>query len=199
MLSDGSIEGQRVGRGWVIEEHALRLADAQRRPAHRPWSPAVAWAVLALADGIEPQCKPYERHRAAQRLALGLPNILGCLSSRSRKRHFYAHPEERDLIAAYPGVVRTGASVAPEHGIGLVGSGPLHAYLSQAIMQAVSERFVLLEESERPNLWFQVVSDDLWPFPDDAQVAPPAVVAVDLLESEDERCRAAGFELLNRL
>ena len=55
------------------------------------------------------------------------------------------------------------------------------------------------ERSERANVVFRVVEDQSWPFPEGAVVAPPAVVAVDLLESEDERSRRAGAELLQRL
>ena len=35
------------------------------------------------------------------------------------------------------------------------------------------------ERSERANVVFRVVEDQLWPFPEGAAVAPPAVVAVD--------------------
>ena len=197
MLSDGVLQGQRVGREWAIEEHALGAA-AWRRPAHRPWRPSSAWAVLALADDIELRCKPYERHRAARRLEIGLPNLLGRLACRARKRSFYAHPATRDRIAVQPGVVRTAASASPEHRLGIVGSGPLEAYVAHSGLLAIRDAYVIEERSERANLLFRVVEDDLWPFPDEADVAPPAVVAVDLLESDDERSRRAGAELLQR-
>lgn len=198
MLSDGVLEGQRVGRGWVIEEPALRAAAWRRRPAHRPWSPSSAWAVLALADGIEPRCKAYERHRAARRLEVGLPNLLERLACRAHKLSFYSHPATRDRIAVRPGVVRTAASASPEHRLGIVGSGPVEAYVAQSELLALREAFAIEERSERANLILRVVEDGLWPFPDGAEVAPPAVVAVDLLESEDERSRRAGVELLRR-
>ena len=199
MLSDGTLDGHRVGHGWAIEERSLRSAAAWRRPAHRPWKPSSAWAVLALADGIEPRCNSYERNRAAQRLAVGLPNLLDRLGSRARRRNFYAHPGTRDRIAVQRGVVRTAASASPEHAIGIVGSGPLDAYLKECDLQAVRGAFVMEERSERANVVLRVVEDHVWPFPEGAAVAPPAVVAVDLLESEDERCRRAGAELLQRL
>lgn len=199
MLSDGQIDGQRVGREWVMEEHALRIAATHRRPAHRPWHPSSAWAVLAMADGVEPRCKAYERHRATCRLAVGLPNLLGCLSSRARRHRLYAHPATRDRIAAQPGVVRTAASASPAHDLDIIDFGPLEAYVSQSNLLAIRERFVMEERPDRPNMLLQEVRDDLWPFPDGAEVAPPAVVAVDLLESDDGRSRRAGAELLQRL
>ena len=198
MLSDGMLEGHRVGRGWAIEERAISTA-ARRRPAHRPWTARSAWSVLALADGMEPRCTSYERSRAARRLSVGLPQLLDRLSSRAQWLTFYAHPATRDRIAVQPGVVRTAASASPEHDLGIVGSGPLDAYLKRGDLQAIRDAFVMEERSERANVVFRVVDDHLWPFPDDAVAAPPAVVAVDLLESEDERSRRAGTELLQRL
>ena len=148
---------------------------------------------------MEPRCSSYERSRAARRLAAGLPNLLDRLGSRALKRSFYAHPGTRDRIAVEPGVVRTAASASPEHGLGIVGSGPLDAYLKGSGLQAIRDAFVMEERSERANVVLRVVEDQLWPFPEGASVAPAAVVAVDLLESEDERCRRAGAELLQRL
>ena len=55
------------------------------------------------------------------------------------------------------------------------------------------------ERSERANVVLRVVEDHLWPFPEGAAVAPPAVAAVDLLECDDERSKRAGAELLQRL
>ncbi len=83
--------------------------------------------------------------------------------------------------------------------LGIVGSGPLDAYLMSSDLQAIRDVFVMEERSERANVVFRVVEDQMWPFPEGALVAPPAVVAVDLLESEDERSRRAGTELLQRL
>ena len=199
MLSDGTLEGHRVGRGWAIEERAIRTAAACRRPAQRPWTSRSAWFVLALADGMELRCTSYERSRAERRLAIGLPQLLDRLSSRAQRLTFYAHPGTRDRIAVQPGVVRTAASASPEHDLGIVGSGPLDAYLRRGDLQAIRDAFVMEERSERANVVFRVVDDHLWPFPEGAVAATPAVVAVDLLESEDERSRRAGAELLQRL
>ena len=148
---------------------------------------------------MEPRCNSYERSRAKRRLAVGLPNLLDRLGSRARRLSFYTHPGTRDRIAVQPGVVRTAASASPEHALDIVGSGPLDAYLKGSDLQAIRDAFVMEERSERANVVFRVVEDQMWPFPEGAAVAPPAVVAVDLLESEDERSRRAGTELLQRL
>ena len=200
MISAGMLPARRVGRSWAIDERDLRLAGARRRPPNRPWKPASAWAVLAAADGFEPpSLTPYERHRVRKRLAVGLPNLIAHLSERARRRTFYAHPSTVDLVAAMPGVVRTAASAVDEHQIDLVGPGPAEAYVSQAVFEQIAANHPLEERTERPNLVLRVVADGDWPFPEGTVVAPRAVTAVDLLESDDERARRAGVQLLDAL
>ena len=56
MLVDGTLEGQRVGAVWVIDERALRFAAQRRRAAHRPWNPASAASVAAGSDHLQSRC-----------------------------------------------------------------------------------------------------------------------------------------------
>ena len=195
MIADRKLPARRVGRAWAVDERALN--PFARRPAHRPWKPASAWAVLAAADGSPPPgLAPHERHRALKRLGQGLPAIAGCLSERADRRSFYAHPADAARILASSGVVRTGPSAAAEHGADLLGGGPDEAYVSESSLARISAACHVEERAERANLVLRVVPDAAWPFPDGAKVAPRAVVAVDLLESADERARRAGAEML---
>lgn len=194
MIADGDLPASRVGRVWVISEPAL---NAARRPAHRPWKPASAWAVLAAADGSPLEGIPaYERHRAFERLKRGLAEIVGCLAERAKKRCFYAHPADVARILASRDVVRSGPSVAVDYGGDLVGPGPDEAYVSESSLGQVLASYHLEERNDRPNVVFRVVADDDWPFSEGVKVAPRAVVAVDLLESHDDRSRRTGRELL---
>ena len=198
MISDRRLPARRVGRVWAIDEHDL--AAVRRRPAHRPWKPASAWAVLAAAQGAPlPSLSASQRHRTYKRLQAGLANIAALLSERARRRTFYTHPADVDRIIALPGVVRTAASAAEEHGIDLIGPGPAEAYVASSVLDQIEASFVIEERSERPNLVLRVVDDTHWPFPASAAVAPAAVAAIDLLESGDERARRAGAELLESL
>ena len=199
MLADGTLPGRRIGRTWVIEERALRTAAAERRGAHRPWNPSSAWRVLALADGAEVACTHVERSRARRRLAGGLRSIHGRLESRAHKRRYYVHPSAITRIAGRTDVVRTAASASAEHRLGLVGGADLEAYVRQSALQQLIDEESAEERSDRWNLMLRVVEDHVWPFPPGAEVAPRAVVAIDSLESEDERVRRAGAELLERL
>lgn len=199
MLSDGALAGQRVGGVWVLDERAVRAAARARRPAHRPWSAESAWAVLALACGEEPAGPAAARHRARERHARGLSELLDQLRERAALRWFYAHPSAVPRIAERLGVVRTGASAAPEHGLGLAGAGPLDAYVRADELERLLEEVPMEERTDTFNVRLRSVRDTCWPFPPGADVAPLAVVAVDLAESPNARERRLGVELLGRL
>ncbi|MCY4101723.1 MAG: hypothetical protein OXG55_00435 [bacterium] len=77
--------------------------------------------------------------------------------------------------------------------------GPDEAYVSESALARIAASHHIEERSERPNLILRVIADADWPFPDGAGAAPLAVAAVDLLESDDERARRAGAEILGRL
>ena len=199
MLSSGTLVGQRVGGVWVLDEHSVRVAARSRRPAHRPWSAASAWAVLALACGAEPAGTAAVRCRARQRYARGLPEVLDLLRERAHIRWFYAHPSSVPRIADRPGVVRTAASAAPEHALGLAGAGPLDAYVRAGDLEHLLKQVPTEEGADTYNLCLRSVRDDCWPFQAAAAVAPLAVVAVDLAGSSNARERRVGGELLGRL
>lgn len=199
MLSDGVLAGQRVGGVWVVDEHAVQVAAGARRPAHRPWSAASAWAVLALACGEEPAGTPAARYRARERYARGLSELLDHLRERAELRWYYAHPAAVPRIADHPGVVRTGASTAPEHNLGLAGAGPLDAYVRGSELERLLEEVPMEQDAGTFNVRLRTVPDACWPFPSGAAAAPLAVVAVDLAESSNARERRLGVELLERL
>ena len=60
------------------------------------------------------------------------------------------------------------------------------------------DRYALDEDADRPNAILHVVDDEAWPFDDQQQIASWAVVAVDLLDADDERSQRAGRELIER-
>ena len=196
MLADGVLVGERIGRVWVIESEQLHRVALRRPPAGRPWSPASAWSVLALADGEEPELSPVERSRAKRRLAEGLEGVARRLAARSDPRWFYAHPGVLDRLAEAPEVVRAGVSASAEQGVGLVVEDGFEGYVRVEELDGLVGRFGLDDRAARPNVLLRVVDDAAWPFQPGQRAAGRAVVAVDLLESDDPRARRAGAELL---
>lgn len=196
MLADGVLAGERVGRAWVIESEQLRQVEHRRPEVGRPWSAASAWAVLGLADGEEPGLSPVERFRARKRLAQGLDCVAGRLCARANPQPFYAHPGVLNRLAEAPRVVRGGVSAAAAHGADLVVGDAFEGYVRAGDVAALVDRFGLDDQVSRPNVLLRVIEDVVWPFMPGQSAAGRAVVAVDLLESEDPRSRRAGADLL---
>jgi len=196
MLADGVLSAERVGRAWVIDAEQLRQLEHRRPEVGRPWSPRSAWAVLALADGEEPDISPVERSRARKRLAQGLGVVAGRLGARAERRWFYAHPGVLDRLAEAPEVVRGGISAAAEHGADLVAGNGFEGYVRAGDLDEFVSRFGLDDQAARPNVSLRIVRDVAWPFRLGQGSAGRAVIAVDLLESDDPRARRAGAELL---
>ena len=181
----------------------LDRADVQRfarsRPeAGRPWSPASAWNVLAMANGDDVRGSPVDRSRAKKRLQVGLEPLAKRLSSRARDRRFYGHPAVHSEMLSHPGVVAGGVSALNAHSVDLIVSDQAEAYVPESRVAELADRFALDADSDRPNVQLRVVRDNDWPFEPDQRVAPAPVVAVDLLEADDERSRRAARELLAR-
>jgi hypothetical protein len=86
-------------------------------------------------------------------------------------------------------------SAAGDHGVDIVASDFLEAYVSEARIAALIDQYGLDPDAERPNVVLRVVGDAVWPFSPEMDVAPRSVVAVDLLEADDERSRRAGAAL----
>ncbi len=196
MLADGVLAGERVGRAWVIEREHLRQMEHRRPEVGRPWGPGSAWAVLALADGEDPDLSPVERSRAKKRLAQGLDRVAGRLGARADRRWFYAHPGVLGRMADAPGVVRGGISAAAEHGADLVAGDGFEGYVRAGDLDKLVSQLGLDDQAARPNVLLRVVDDAVWPFKPGQVSAGRAIVAVDLLESEEPRARRASADLL---
>lgn len=196
MLADDLLAGRQIGREWAIERRALENLRHHRGPVGRPWRASSAWAVLAVAKGDGSDLSPMDRSRARHRLAEhGLVGLVARLGARAEMRRFYGHPSVLEPLAAEPGVVRSGVSAAANHGADIVASDFLEAYVPAARIAALISQYGLDPDAERPNVVLRVVDEAVWPFAPEMDMAPRSVVAVDLLEADDERSRRAGAEL----
>jgi|GEM_PF-367089 len=199
MLANGTIIGQRVGKAWVIERRALEPLRRHRPIVGRPWQPQSAWSLLAIASGRDIDLTPSQRSRARRRLEAGLVGCLPQLSARATLRLFYAHPSILPLLKDEPDIVLSGVSAAGHYQLDIVVVNHFEGYLPAAVLPALVTRFALDENAARPNVTLRTVADHLWPFGPDEEVAPLTVVAVDLLEADDDRTWRAGAQLLQSL
>ena len=197
LLESGQLAGQQLGRSWVIEQGDIdRL---RRNGAGRPWSASSAWAVLELAAGHEPELSPVERSRARRRLAdHGLGGLVEQLRARAERREVYAHPSVLGRVVGDGRVVRGGVSAASHYRADLIVQDAAEVYVRAGDVVDLVDSYALDEDAVRPNVILHVVDDEVWPFDDQQQIASWAVVAVDLLDADDERSQRAGCELIER-
>ncbi|RZV43613.1 MAG: DNA-binding protein [Acidimicrobiales bacterium] len=196
MLADGLLDGERIGRAWMIDAGDLRRVSRSRPKVGRPWNAASAWAVLALAEGKASALPPVERSRAKERFALGLDKIVDRLAARADRRSFYVHPSVLAHLEESSKVVRGGVSAAADVGADILARGEFEGYVSGRHIAELVSAFGMDEQAARPNVVLRVVDDSVWPFGSGQKVASRSVVAVDLLESADPRSRRAGMNLL---
>src|SRR5262245_18869934 len=196
LIAAGDVPAVRVGRSWLVDGSAVHV----ERPAGRPWSARMAWAVLAVACGREPNGLPAPRASEAKRRfrERGLLELAPRLRSRARVRRFYVHPSVIADLSVDGRLVRGGVSAAPDVDADIAVANELEGYVRASDVRDLVSHYGLIEPHERPNVCFRVVEDDLFPFGQEA-VAPPAVVAVDLLDSSDDRVRRAGEALVGEL
>ena len=199
MLSNGTLTGQRVGRTWVVDRADLEPLRHRRPPVGRPWHPASAWALLAVASGREAALSASQRARARRRLESGLEHCLKRLAVRAKPRRYYAHPSVIGMLADAEGVVRSGVSAASHYQLDLAAVDEFEGYVRSSVVSDLVDRLALDRCAERPNVVLRVVEDEFWPFGSDEEVAPAPVVAVDLLEAGDGRSRRAAAPLLASL
>lgn len=199
LIQRGVLPGRKVANRWLVPLHALQSSAVAARVAGRPFSPKNAWGLLFLASGKPAEwLSPVDRARLKARLES--PKFP--LPSRFRRRASvnYLRGDERALrkIVADDKFVRSGVSAAEAHRVDLVAPSVVEGYLPKARLAKMSYEHALRAVAEdSANLIVRAV-DDSWPFKSE-RVAPEAVVAIDLLDSVDQRSRRAGSELLKRV
>lgn len=110
----------------------------------------------------------------------------------------YGHPSALDGLGDEVGVVRGGVSALDEHDVDLIVHDEAEIYVRASKVAGLVDRYALESNAGRSNLIVRVVDDGVWPFERDERVATWPVVAVDLLDADDERSWRAGLELIER-
>ncbi len=200
LVEAGDLPARKVANRWLVDAGALERRGLLGPADGRPLEPENAWGLLFLASGEPaPWLRSDVRSRLRRRLREGsLRRDRGRLVKRARVHYFVGGERARPQLSRHPRFVRSGISAAAEYGASLRSSRVLEGYLPRDELERLIYRFALQPADERgADLIIRGVSG-FWPFQERA-VAPKAAVAVDLLESLDQRTRRAGDELLRRL
>lgn len=191
----GRLSARKVGSRWLVEP-----VSAVREPrAGRPLSSACAWAILAELSGARPDWvhpSALSRLRRRMRDQEWVLRSLRHSEARAEVVHWRALPADLPRILTTGVFVRTGLSAVSEE-IDIVSSGDgVDAYVAQSTLSLIKRRFQPATNSDEPNLTLRLPTQ---PWVLSLTLAPPAVVAADLLLSPDPRVARAGREAVRKL
>jgi hypothetical protein len=155
-----------------------------------------AWALLAMLNGSEaPWVDVFSRSRLKRRL-LNREWLEKALESSEPRSAIYSWrilPSDLPKIKDY-GLVRSGLA-ARIPGLDVVAmDNAVDGYLSSKALAQIEKKLKPAKSSDNPNVVLRVPSQP-WVL-SQGPVAPPAVVAADLLAHPDSRVARAGRKLL---
>jgi excisionase family DNA binding protein len=200
LIRAGALAAEHVGGRWLVSR-----ADVEQRARHRgrpgrPLGQRNAWALVARLSGAEwPELSPWDRSRLKQRLAnRSLLSLANELRDRAEPHFFRGDDRLLERLRQDSEVVPSGANAAAEYGLDIRAPGLVEAYVDRDRLHDLVYRYALRPaEMAAANVVLRVVDQSV---PRARQgMAPVAAVALDLLESSDDRSRRAGRELARRL
>ena len=195
LLASGVLRGDKVAGRWFVDAESIERWRHRRDARGRPLSANNAWAVLFAFSGREPDwLSPWDKSRLGKRLAEDWRCLIPRLQNRAEVRTFYVHPSQISRMSSDRRLVLGGISAGKSGGSKVIGHDELEAYVRESDLARVISRYKLAK-SGRPNVVLHVVSGR-WPFRQGARSAPPAVVAMDLIESGDPRSMREGKSLM---
>ena len=191
LAASGELPARRIGRYWAVD--ADHLEAVSRGGWGRPLSARSAWGVLELG---EERLSRSERKRARQRRQEFKGLSPGRLAKRADVHRLVAHRSVLDRLADDGRLVLGGVSAAVEYGADLIAVDQFEAYVSSEDLKPLLKEYGLLSASAglKANVLMRVPRPD-WPFHEELHVAPPLVVAADLLDAGDERSVRAARAL----
>jgi len=191
----GRVAAHKIGHRWVIEE----IPSDRRQESGRPLSSGIAWAALAILGGQKPEwIDPTARSRLRRRMrdVDWLIRALGNCQARSKIERLRVLPSDISKIPSEVRIVPSGLSAITKEFDIVPGLEGIDAYISPEGLKRVKRRFRPAAAKRESNLILRVPTIT-WILGSDR--APIAVVAADLLDSEDPRVSRAGKDVLRGL
>ena len=189
MLAAGQLPGRQVAGRWLVEE-----ADLPRsRASARPMSPRLAWALIGLVSGDDPDdVAPSERTRLRQKRQQLLddadaPRLLrSWLRRRVERRQLSIAARDLDELRSDARVLLSGLSDPRSE---LSAAGEAELYVARSELETLARDY-LLSARGRPNVTVHVTD---WPLPG---AAPVGLVVADLADHDRPREDKRAVELL---
>ena len=198
LVRDGRLRAQRIGGRLVIDPRDVDRREATGADAGRPFSSRRAWALILLADGIEPAVDAPTKSKLRRLLReRDLWLIRSRLVERAERLDLRAHSSDVARIAADRDLIRTGAHCAAEAGFDLIApDAPIDGYVDRATADRLISGF-RLSSSPNPNVILRVVPDEVRAWLR-GPLAPRPAIALDLADDMDPRAQEAARSALAR-
>jgi excisionase family DNA binding protein len=194
LIGSQRVPAVKLGRSWAVDRSVLRSHG--RRRSGRPIIAENAWALLAFLGGSQaPWVDVFSRSRLRRRLINRewLEKALESSEPRSAIYNWRILPRDLPKLKDY-GLVRSGlAAEIPGLDIVAMDNG-MDGYVSSKALEQIEKRLQPAKSPDNPNVVLRVPSQP-WVL-SQGLVAPPAVVAADLLAHPDSRVARAGRKLL---
>jgi excisionase family DNA binding protein len=203
LVDQNALRARRIGGRLVIEEDALR-AVIRERPAGRPVSPELAWAIALAAEGSKPGwLSPVQRSRAAKVLSSSEPvAVRAKLARRAEIARYHATDRGLGIVGGHLESRSAGHSLADVLPIDLLVPGVIERYIPRSEMHELVRLCPLIPDLSNPNVILHVMEDALWEDIRALDHIPPLAAASDLIEVgfllDDDRWQRAGWELIER-
>lgn len=200
MASGGQLSGERIGGIWLLDESSVERRKRLSPQAGRPFESRNAWGILLLASGQEPEGLDSSSLSRLKRILRenGVEQLIPRLAKRGKKKRYRSHPGELKYIIEDERLTATGISAAGYFDLDLVSGAEVDGYVRESEEAGFISRHALKPASDG-NVSLRVVPDESWEFVREGRKAPPAAVAVDLLEDVDARSQSAGRQALESL
>lgn len=202
LAAQGTLPAIKIGNRWAVDRVAVARRLQGEHGAGRPFEPRNAWAVLFLASGDQPDwLAPKELWRLRRALRLeGLNALVPRLERRAERRIFRVHPGELTHLLDDPHLVRSGISAVGSYDVDLLSGAEGDGYVRESHLGKFQRAHALEPAGIGDgNVLLRVVPSSAWHLDAHEGVAPPAAVALDLLEAADARSQRAGARLLKHL
>ena len=200
LLVSGDLKGRKLGGRWLVDQYASDVRARSASVNGRAFSPSRAWGFLALLSGEEaPWLDPSARSRVRARLADGpVEQLLPRLRRRARVHYLRARPAALKKIRGAKGFIPSGVSAADAYEAEILAPEQVEGYISSRHLNELRYRLAL-ESVDPPAANVVLRVAEFPPALKGRRIAPPGAVAVDLMDSHDERSRRAGIRLAERL
>lgn len=203
LLRSHDLAGRRIGREWLVSASGVsRLASRRSQPG-RPLAPARAWGLLDLLDGgsapwLSPVARSQVRQLGRRLSGADADRWRAALRARSEVHRCQAHPAALRRFMSEPLARFGGPDEAERHGFDLlaVRARP-EVYVPEFEWARLSQSLHLLDAVGEPDVVVRLPRE-VWPFESRDHVGV-AVLAADLLDSDEPRAIMAGAAKLNEL